>query len=151
MESVGPIHMWGAQKDKLYYTLAPLYREGKIYTPVDTNVFMRPVLTREEAEELVRNIPDIQAVVCTERNPRILGEFYQGLIRSHNCVNMIQVIKTAHRKCEDRRARGIKPGQVDERYLKRAEDLLYGELAVSLEIPKEDVVGYISQVVEGVG
>ena len=146
VEAVGPLRMSGAQKDKLYYTLSPLYREGKVYVPVDTTVFMRPVLTREEAEELIRTIPDIQAATCTERNPRVLGEFYQELIRSHDCVSMVQLIKAAYRKCEARRAQGAKPGQVDERYMKRAEELLYGELAVSLEIPREEVVTYISQV-----
>ena len=33
---------------------------------------------------------------------------------------------------------------MDERYLKRAEELLYGELAVALDIPREEVAGYIA-------
>ena len=119
VEAVGPLAMRGVRDSRLYYTLAPLYREGKIYTPVDTSVFMRPVLSREEAEELVRTMPDIEAAHCTERNPRVLGTFYQDLIRSRSCVGMVQIIKTAHRKTQARRAQGSKPGQVDEKYLRR--------------------------------
>lgn len=144
VEAVGPLALSGFKGDKQYYTLAPLYREGKIYAPVDTNVFMRPILSREEAEELVRNIPDIEAASCTDRNPRLLGEYYQRMIRSRSCVSMVQVIKTAYSKRKARQARGSKPGLVDERYMKRAEDLLYGELAVALDIPREEVGDHIS-------
>ena len=53
VEAVGPITMSGVKSDKPYYTLAPLYRMGKIYAPVDTTVLMRPVLSRKEAEDLI--------------------------------------------------------------------------------------------------
>lgn len=147
VEAVGPITMSGEKSDKPYYTLAPLYRMGKIFTPVDTAVLMRPVLSKAEAEELIRKIPDIEAPIHTDRNPRVLGAVYQEIIRSHNCTDMIRLIKTAYRKTQARLARGAKPGQVDERYMKRAEDLLYGELAVALEIPREEVSMYIEQAV----
>jgi len=32
---------------------------------------------------------------------------------------------------------------VDERFMKRAEELLFGELAAALDIPPESVPGYI--------
>ena len=60
---------------------------------------------------------------------------------------MIVLIKTARRKAQARRARGVKPGQVDERYMKRAEDLLCGELAVALEMSRDEVSGYIEKAV----
>ena len=47
--AVGPLDMQGAKKDREYYTLSPLYQNGKIFAPVDTTVFHRPVLTREQA------------------------------------------------------------------------------------------------------
>ena len=147
VEAVGPIAMSGVEDDRPYYTLAPLYRVGKIYAPVDTTVLMRPVLSRKEAEELIRRIPDIEAPVLTDHNPRVLGAFYQEIIRSHDCSDMIVLIKTAYRKTQARRAKGAKPGQVDERYMKRAEDLLYGELAVALDISREEVGGYIAKAV----
>ena len=144
VEAVGPLSMAGVKGDRQYYTLAPLYREGKIYAPVDTDVFMRPILSREEAEELVRTIPDIQAAACVDRNPRLLGEYYQQLIRTRSCVSMVRLIKTAHSKRRARQARGSKPGLVDERYMKRAEELLYGELAAALDISRDQVGARIS-------
>ena len=141
VEAIGTLAMAGVRRDRQYYTLAPLYRPGRIYAPVDTTVFMRPILSKQEAEELVRAIPDIEAASCTHRNPRILGEYYQEMMRTRSCDSMVRIIKMAHHKGQARRARGVKPGQVDERYLKRAEDMLYGELAVSLGIPREEEIG----------
>lgn len=143
VEAVGPLALTGMARDRQYYTLAPLYREGRIYAPVDTNVYMRPILSKEEAEELVRTIPDIEGIPCSDRNPRLLTERYQEMLRTRSCVSMIRLIKTAYGKSRARQARGVKPGQVDERYRKRAEDLLYGELAVALDIPRDKVSGYI--------
>ena len=68
VESVGPLEMRGAQKGTSYYTLAPLFRAGKIFTPVDTTVYTRPVMTREEAEALIANgltEEDLQALLKT--------------------------------------------------------------------------------------
>ena len=110
---------------------------------------MRPIISKEDAEALIRSIPDIQAATCTDRNLRILTEHYQSLIRSHECADMVQLIKAAYEKRQERKSQGSKPGQVDERYMKRAEELLHGELAVALGIPRDDVAGYIAQVVAG--
>lgn len=148
VDAVGRLNMPGVNRDKLYYTLSPLYREGAVYTPVDTSVFMRPALSREEAEELVRAIPDIQAAVCGDRSLRGLTEHYQALIRSHQCLDMVQLIKAAYARRQERRSQGNKPGQVDERYMKRAEELLYGELAIALDMPRDQICDYIAQIAE---
>ena len=151
VECVGPLSMGGADPDKQYYTLQPLYREGKIFVPVDTRVFMRPVLTRKAAEDLVRRIPEIEFRICQERNLRLLTEHYQQLLQSHDCEDMLQLIKAVYAKRQENEAQGKKPGLVDERFLKRAEDILYGELAVALDLPKDGVCDYIVSRLETIG
>ena len=54
VEEIGTPKISGVDKHRDYYTLAPIYREGKVFTPVDSKVFMRPVITREEALALIR-------------------------------------------------------------------------------------------------
>ena len=149
VEATGPIDISGANKQKHYYTIQPLYREGKIFVPVDTGVFMRPVITRQEADALIRRIPDIEGKVYENRNLRMLNEHYQSLLQSHNCEDMLQLIKAVYTKQKENLAMGKKPGLVDERYMKRAEDILYGELAVALDIPKDSVLDYITNILEG--
>ena len=47
--------------------------------------------------------------------------------------------------------RGKKLGLVDERYMKRAEEMLHGELAVALEMPREQVPKFISDTLGDAG
>jgi len=148
VESIGRPEMSGINKDKLYYTLSPMYREGKIFIPVDSKVFMRPILTREAALELIRHIPQVQTNICQERNLRLLNDHYQSLLQSHRCEDLLQIIKAVYLKQQETRAKGKKPGQVDERYMKRAEDMLHGELAIALDISKENVADYIRKTIE---
>ncbi len=149
VEHIGPLDMSWANKDKRYYTIQPLYREGKIFVPVDTAVFMRPIISRKEADALIRRIPDIKSNVYENRNLRMLNEHYQALLQSHDCEDMLQLIKAVYTKQKENLAAGKKPGLVDERYMKRAEDILYGELAVALDIPKDSVLDYITNILEG--
>ena len=145
VEAIGPLAMRGANREKLYYTLAPAYRSGKVYAPVDGQVFSRPILSRDEAEALVRAIPGMKPDVCREKNLRLLTAHYQNLLSSHQCEDLVQIIKAAHVRRQERRSSGAKPGQVDERFMKRAEDLLYGELAVALGMERDQVSDYITQ------
>ena len=47
-------------QDQLYYVLTPLYQDFTIYVPTDTTkVFMRPIISRDEAEELIKGIPEM--------------------------------------------------------------------------------------------
>ena len=146
VERVGPLEMSGSNPSKLYYTLQPVYRQGKIFIPVDTTVFMRPVITRQQAKELIRHIPEIKGEVYETRNQRMLNDHYQALLQSHDCKDMLHLIKAVYNKQQESLVQGKKAGLVDERYMKRAEDILYGELAVALDIDKQDVPDYIANI-----
>lgn len=148
VECVGQLSMPGVGTDKQYYTLQPIYHTGKIFVPIDTKVYMRPVLTRKQAQEFVRRIPEIETEIFHNRNLRALTEHYQALLQTHNCESMLQLIKAAYAKRQEAQAQGKKPGLVEDRFMKRAEDMLYGELAVALDIPKDSVCSYIADVLE---
>lgn len=133
-----------ADTKKLYYTLAPLYSNEVIYTPVDTPVFMRHVLTHEAADALIDKIPLIREEIDSGREKRI-SECYRTLFESHRCEDLLQLIKTLYTKGQQSMEKGKHLGSIDQRYMKRAEDLLHGELSVALGIPKEEVVDYIAR------
>lgn len=144
---IGLPEIHAANRKKLYYTLQPLYSTETIYTPVDSGVFMRPVLSREEAESLIAEIPKIQESVFNNRNLTLLSAHYEAAFQTHNCEDLIQLIKSIYAKNVSAVQHGKKPGQIDQRYMKRAETLLHGELAVSLGIPLENVADYIAKAV----
>ena len=138
-------------KERQYYTLSPLYREGKVFAPVDAKVFMRPVITRDEALSLIHDIPNMETSVYENSNLRFLNEYYQQQMQNYTCEGLLQLIRNTHAKREVMISRGKKLGLVDERYMKRAEDMLHGEFAVALGIERSAVPQYIADTLEGLG
>ena len=132
------------EADRQYYTLTPVTGTETIYIPVDSPVFMRPVISREQAETLVRDIPNIEVDHFTSHSMRLSSEHYQEVLQSHDCGDLVQLIKTVYAKS---RRSGRRLSQVDQRYRKRAEELLHGELSVALGIPFHEVPAYIESVI----
>ena len=82
--AVGPSSLSGTDKTKLYYTLTPLTRSGTVLTPVDTKVLMRPILTRQEAEDFIAQLPQLPPEEPESRSMRLLKEFYQQIVTSYD-------------------------------------------------------------------
>ena len=106
-------------------------------------VVIRAVMTQEEADALVNEIPAIEELAVLDDKQR--EKCYREAIRSGDPREWIRIIKTSYFRQQDRRAKGKKVTAVDERYFHAAEDQLYAELSVSLGIAREDVRGYIQE------
>ncbi len=145
---VGALESRAADPSRKYYTLQPVFESERIYTPVDSGVFMRPAMTKEQAERFIREIPSIQEDLCTERNPTNLRVHYEASLQSHECRELVSLIKGIRHKCQETEKKGRKMGQVDQRYRKKAEGLLHGELAIALGISLDEVEAYIQQSVQ---
>ncbi|RHQ83146.1 hypothetical protein DWX95_05255 [Butyricicoccus sp. AF22-28AC] len=124
VESIGK-PPFETEEDKLYYTLVPVTGTETIYIPTDSPVFTRPVISREKAEELINSIPDIEEDHFVCHSVRMANEHYQAALQSHDCEELVQLIKTVYAKS---RRHGRRVSQVDQRYRKRAEELLNSEL-----------------------
>ena len=74
VEEITHIDIPGSNKDRLYYVLAPLEdRNGKIYAPTDNaKVAMRKVITRQEAEQLIEEMPQIEELWVANEKQREL-------------------------------------------------------------------------------
>lgn len=146
IEAIGPRENAPlADRTKEYYTLAPVHGDGVIYAPVDTAAFMRPILKREEALELINRIPQIQAEPFATRDQRLLSEHYRAFFETHNCEDLLQLICNIYAKGQSLSHSGKKMGATDQQYMKRATNLLHGELASALEIPLEEVEAFIAE------
>lgn len=62
IEDITHIDISGADKDRLYYVLAPVGDgSGRIYAPTDNQkITMRKVISREEADQLIEDMPKIE-------------------------------------------------------------------------------------------
>lgn len=132
-----------------YYRLKPLYQSGTISVPVDGKVFMRPVISREEAESIIDSLPDMPVRTLHERNFTQLAAHYQQLLCSHDCSDVAGLVVSIRAKKRESEQAGRRFGQVDARFMKRAETLLYGEISAALGIPFDEVEPYIEKRLSG--
>lgn len=149
VEAIGKPSAFDGSREIDYYTLDPLYKHGKVYIPVDSSVFMRRIMSGQEVRDLIDRIPEIDDSIIENRNIRMLSDEYQNVIKTHNCEDLIRVIKSIENKHRVMAEKGKKLGQVDEKFLKKASELLYGEFAAVLDISKEEVSELISSKISG--
>ncbi len=144
VENITTLNISGVDKEREYYILKPVYMTGStVYVPVDaTKESIRKILNREEAKELIQLIPEIPLI--TIANDKLLEQEYRGCIQSNSCREWVRIIKTIYLRKKQRIEAGRKVTAVDAKYSRLAEDNLYGELAVALDIPREEVEGYIA-------
>ena len=127
-----------------YYVLKPLLEDCIIYTPVDGKVFMRRVISKEEANRLIDMIPGLETEAFYTKSVQELTQHYKSAINTHSCEDLIELTMSIYEKKQDVEKHNRKFGQVDERFMKQAEELLFSELAVALEIQRDEVREYIA-------
>ncbi len=150
IEAIGPLKgMGSAKSDRDYYTLSPLFGSGVIYTPVDTNVFIRPVLSREQVDQLIDRIPTLEETQCSSNNLRAITEHYHAAFESHRCEDLLRLLKQLHHRGQASIKQGRRIGLTEMKYRKQAEELVHGEFAAALGIAKDDVPAYISARLSG--
>lgn len=132
-------------ENKLYYVLKPIYDECLVYAPIDTKVFIRPVITKEYAQKLIDMIPEVKGEMYQSRSIQELTSHYKDVLVSHDCSDIIELIISIYNKKLYAEAHQKKFGLVDEKFLKHAESILYGEFSVALGIPKDKVQPYIAK------
>lgn len=135
----------GGAKGKLYYVLRPYYQQdSKIVTPVESEMTVtRPLLSREEALELIDGIAQVEEMAVTEDKQR--EERYKEALKTCDCRVWVSMIKALYLRRRERQEQGKKMTDLDERYFKTAEENLYSELALSLGMPREEMVNYITE------
>ena len=135
----------GSSGEKLYYVLRPGGEtDGKIFTPVEGGKqVLRGIITSEEAERLIDEIPSIETLSI--ENEKFREDSYKKCIRTCECRDLLRIIKTIYVRKQARLSHGKKTTATDERYLKLAEDHLYSEFSMLLDIPKEHMADYIEQ------
>lgn len=135
--------------EELYYTLKPLHQECVIRSPVNnTKVFMRPVITKDEAERLIDMIPSIKAEPYHNKVTNQLIVHYKETIKTYNCADLLELTMSIYAKKQEIEEQKRKFGVVDERFMKQAEELLFSELSVALGISKDEVPIYIASRVD---
>ena len=138
---IAPLNMSGADPQKLYYHLAPLVGSGTYFAPVESSVFMRPLISSVQAQALIAAMPEIEPAICNDSRFNHVDAFYKELFRLHTPEAMVSIIKGLQQRMQEKKTKSTRA----EATMKRAKEILHGELSVALSIPYSEVEQYISE------
>lgn len=126
---------------KKYYVLTPVEDETlKINVPVD-NELIRATLSKDEALKVIDLIKNVKVIeIDNEKN---LEQEYKELIKTGKYEGLISIIKTTYLRNQSRILEKKKISEVDQRYFVIAENKLYDELAIPLNMTKDEVKEFI--------
>lgn len=121
----------GADEERIYYVLIPeSSKESRLFCPADNDkVILRRIISAEEAAEIIEESKTIEPLSISDE--RMRDGSYKSVMRSCDPRQCVKIIKALLMRKREREINGKKITAIDERYLKMAEDELYGELAIA--------------------
>ncbi|QNM05949.1 CarD family transcriptional regulator [Qiania dongpingensis] len=142
---LGVSEMPELKKGVLYYQLEPVYSKGsRIFVPVDSDkLVLRRISSADEVEALLDEIPSIETIWISNEKKR--EEEYREVARRYECREWVKIIKTIYLRKKSRRLEGKKITYIDEKYMKLAEDNLYGEISIPLHLTPDKVEKFIRE------
>ena len=129
----------------IYYILNPLYmKDATFYTPRDNGkVKIRPVMSREAALSLIDALPSVDPVKFANFSEQ--KQRSNEILKSGDSLQLASLTKALHYEQVRRAKLGKKSSLNDSTLLKKAELLLFGELATALDIEMDQVEAFISE------
>jgi CarD family transcriptional regulator len=133
-----------------YYVLTPLYmNDATFYVPKGSQkVRLRPVMSADEANALIGSLPEVAPLSFA--SPGEQKSSCAAILKSGDSLQLAQLTKTLYQDQLRRSRQNRHTGMADTTALKKAESLLFGELATALDIPYDDVLEYIRKHLENV-
>lgn len=129
-------------RDTNHYVMFPIDDDTlKISVPIDNN-FIKPIISKEEAMNLIKKIPLINPLDIDEKD---LENDYKKLLQDNNLESLIIIIKTTYLRNEKRIHQKKKISEKDESYFIKAENRLYNELSICLQMSYEETKNYMIQ------
>jgi CarD family transcriptional regulator len=125
-----------------YYSLVPIKDESlKIEIPIDLkNNYLRDLISKEDIEKIIDKIPKIEIIEC---NDKMLENEYRNLINDGSHEALIKIIKTTYLRNKVRLDNNKKLSYKDQYYFELAENYLYNEFRIVLNMSYEDTKQYI--------
>lgn len=129
------------RKTQEYYVLRPLYgNQSTIFVPTQNEKLcakMRRLLSAEEIHAIIRGLPGAETVWID--NEALRKQTYAQILRSGDRKDILRLLKTLHLHQQKLRDSGRKFHASDERFMKEAERVLYGEFAHVLHLEPAQV------------
>ncbi len=123
-----------------YYILSPLSDTTlRIQIPINNNL-LRDVISIDKVEKIINDIPKIDII---ETENKLIESEYKKLLNSNKYEDLIKIIKTTYLRNKEREDSKRKISDKDKYYFDKAENLLYSEFSIALNMSIEDTKNYI--------
>ncbi len=109
------------------------------YVPVESSVFMRALVSPEEAKAVIREFPAITTKSFPATNSKALADLYRSILSRHDPRQTLCLYKSLRAKIDRALENGKRPGAMDERFAAAAIQEVADEFAAVLCVPPETV------------
>ena len=132
--------------DREYYVMRSIHdKSGTIYVPKDNeNIFIRPLLTADEAEVLFADVAQIAPLV--EENGKLLRAKYLEAMQKHEPAEWVRIIRTAYTRKNEFPDRTQRLSEGERNLVARAKNFLYTELSLALDTPEKEIAERMEEV-----
>ena len=125
-----------------YYILVPIDDNSlTIELPVDNECFLKNIMSKEEALDLINNIPNIEPL--DNIDDKNIERTYKELLINATHEDLIKIIKTSYLRNDTRLKNNKKLSEKDSIYFKQAEKYLYNEISIALNMSFDETKEYI--------
>lgn len=128
---------------EMCYVLEPYEEQScsmRVQVPVSNKGgHLRSLVTKDEVDELCKKVKDVKPITSKPAN---IKSKYQAKINGDELEDLVCIIKTSSRRNRERMKKNKKLAEVDGNFLKQAEDYLYSELALALDLSKDQSKEY---------
>lgn len=140
VEDIGTLDFSFVDNSKQYYTLQSVEDAGdKAYVPAEDETNIRRPVSRDEALDLIRRMPDIE--ILQVRNEKFREQEYKECIADFCPENWVKVLKTTYKRTKSRGS----ITSLDRKYQVLLEHALYSEFAFALGIPAGEMQKFIEE------
>lgn len=135
---------------KTYYILSPFFdKRETIYVPTDNETLvsrLKEILSKEEIIKMIKDIPSRENIWNDNINLR--KEEFKKIIKSADRTALCSLLKTLHDRRIILEQSGKSLSVYDERFLKQAQNIIHGEIALVLEMKPDEVEPFITKTIE---
>ena len=136
-------------KNRVFYILHQKAGSGTIYVPVDCDVSkMRRLISKADALDIISKISDLEPLKLKDKKKPEAE--YRETLAKYDCIEMLKLIKCIYLRKKQRTDEGKKATEAEKKYMRLAEDMLYHEIGIALDIPKAEVLNYLIDKIDGV-
>lgn len=127
-----------------YYLLVPINDSSlKIQVSINSDG-IREIITKNEVDNLIKEIPNIKIIDCDDK---AIEYEYRQILSTGTFIDLLKLIKTTYLRNKVRLDNKKKKNLRDSEYMEKAEQLLYPEIGIVLNLTFEEIKNMVEGLV----